>query len=208
MTNLQRRRLAVLGAAALLFALFDAPGGQLQNQYLRTQRHWTATRISVAEQIAGTIGGLGTIVGGRLADTRGRKPVAVVAIGLGTIATLVQYFTHGPSLYVWMTAGSFLGYAVVPALAVYGAELFPSSLRGRAGGILTILAAAGSLIGLGATGLLADAIGTIGPALAVMAIGPLLVIVLIATAYPETAGRRLEDLNPVEPAAPTERGIR
>ncbi len=204
MSVAQRRRLVLLGAAALLFALFDAPGGQLQNQYLRTQRHWSATRISLAEQITGTVGGVGTLVGGRLADTRGRRPVAVVAVGLGTVATLVQYFTHGPGLYVWMTAGSFLGYAVVPALSVYGAELFPSSLRGRAGGVLTILAAGGGLIGLGVTGVLAGAFGTIGPALAIMAVGPLVLIVLIVRFYPETAGRRLEDLNPVDDRAPTE----
>jgi MFS family permease len=197
LTAIQRRRLLILGAGALLFALFDAPSGQLQNQYLRTQRHWSATRISLADQVAGTVGGVGTIFGGRLADTHGRRPVAAIAIGLGTAVTLLEYFTHGPALYGWMTAGSVLGYAVVPALAVYGAELFPSSLRGRAGGILTILAAAGGLVGLAATGLLADLIGTIGPALAIMAIGPLALIVLIIRAYPETAGRRLEDLNPV-----------
>jgi MFS family permease len=193
-----RRRLMVIGAGALLFALFDAPGGQLQNQYLRTQRHWSATRISVVEQVTGTIGGAGTLVGGRLADTHGRRPVAAVAVGLGTAATLLEYFTHGRALYGWMTVASLLGYAVVPALAVFGGELFPTALRGRAGGILTILAATGSLIGLAGTGLLSGAIGTIGPALAVMAVGPVALVVLIVRAYPETARRRLEDLNPTD----------
>jgi putative MFS transporter len=192
-----RRRLLVLGAGALLFALFDAPGGQLQNQYLRRERHWSATRISVVEQITGTIGGAGTLVGGRLADTRGHRPVAALAVGLGTVATLFEYLTHGPALYGWMTAGSLCGYAVVPVLAAFGAELFPTSVRGRAGGILTVLAAAGGLAGLVLTGALSSLIGTIGPALAVVAVGPLILVVLIVRAYPETAGRRLEDLNPV-----------
>jgi MFS family permease len=197
----RRRRLVVLGAGALLFALFDAPGSQLQNQYLRQQRHWSALRISVAEQITGTIGGAGTLAGGRLADTHGRRPVAVVAIGLGTAATLLEYFSRGTALYAWMTVASLLGYAVVPALGVYGGELFPTALRGRAGGVLTILAAGGALIGLAGTGLLAGTIGTIGPALSVMAIGPVALIILIVVAYPETAGRRLEDLNPAEETA-------
>jgi MFS family permease len=198
----QRRRLLVLGAGALLLALFDAPGGQFQNQYLRTQRHWSATRISVAEQITGTIGGAGTLIGGRLADTHGRRPVATVAVGLGTAATLFEYFSGGRALYAWMTVGSLLGYAMVPALAVFGGELFPTGRRGRAGGILTILGAAGGVIGLAGTGLLSDAVGTIGPALAVMAIGPVLLVVLIVRAYPETAGRRLEDMNPSDEIVP------
>jgi MFS family permease len=203
-TPAQRRRLLILGAGALLFALFNAPGGQLQNQYLRAERHWSATRISLADQITGTVGGLGTVFGGRLADTHGRRPVAAVAIGVGTIVTVVQYLTHGTAVYGWMTAGSVLGYAVVPALSVYGGELFPSGLRGRAGGVLTILGAAGGFIGLAATGLLTDIIGTIGPALAIMAVGPLALVVLILVAYPETAGRRLEDLNPSDLAPESE----
>ena len=197
-----RRRLLVLGAGAFLLALFDAPGGQLQNQYLRTQRHWSATHISLAEQITGTIGGAGTLIGGRLADTHGRRPVAAVAVALGTAATLLEYFTHGVPLYGWMTLGSLLGYAMVPALAVFGGELFPTGRRGRAGGVLTILAAAGGLIGLAGAGLLSGAIGTVGPGLAVMAIGPLALVVLIVVAYPETAGRRLEEMNPSDEAAP------
>jgi MFS family permease len=201
-TTSQRRRLLVLGAGALLLALFDAPGGQMQNQYLRTQRHWSATRISVAEQITGTIGGVGTLLGGRLADTHGRRPVAAVAVGLGTAATLVEYFSRGGALYAWMTVGCLLSYAMVPALAVFGGELFPTGRRGRAGGLLTILAAAGGLIGLAGVGLLADAIGSIGPALAVMAVGPLALVVLIVRAYPETAGRRLEDMNPGDEVIP------
>jgi MFS family permease len=191
-----RRRLIVLGAGAFLLALFDTPGGQLQNQYLRTQRHWSAAHISVAEQITGTIGGAGTLVGGRLADTHGRRPVAAVAVGLGTAAVLAEYLTGGVALYGWMTIGSLLGYALVPALAVLGGELFPTAQRGRAGGVLTVLAAAGGVVGLAGTGLLAGVIGTIGPALAVMAVGPAVLVVLIVLAYPETAGRRLEDMNP------------
>jgi MFS family permease len=198
----QRRRLWLLGAGALLLALFDAPGSQFQNQYLRTQRHWSATRISVAEQITGTIGGAGTLIGGRLADTHGRRPVAAIAVGLGTAATLFEYFSGGRALYAWMTVGSLLGYAMVPALAVFGGELFPTGRRGRAGGILTILAAVGGVIGLAGTGLLSDAVGTIGPALAVMAIGPLLLVALIVAAYPETAGRRLEEMNPSDEVVP------
>lgn len=195
--RVQRRRLAVIGAGALLLALFETPAGLFQNQYLRHQRHWSPTRISLAEQVTGTVGGAGTLVGGRLADTHGRRPVAAGAVAAATLATLAEYLTHGAALYGWMTAGSLLGYMLVPALAVYGGELFPTALRGRAGGVLTALAAAGGLAGSALTGALTSRLGGVGPALSILAVAPLAVVVLVVVAYPETARRRLDDLNPL-----------
>lgn len=191
-----RRRLWIIGLGALLFALFFTPAGQLQNHYLRHERHLSALGISVLEQVAGTIGGLGTLVGGRLADTVGRRPVAVVGVACGVLVTIAGYLSGGVALWVWLTLGSVLSYAVGPALAVYGGELFPTGRRGRVGGILTVMAAAGGLIGLVAGGALTSAFGHTGPALAVLAVGPFALIVLIALAYPETAREGLEDLNP------------
>ncbi|MHB8506151.1 MAG: MFS transporter, partial [Acidimicrobiales bacterium] len=163
-TPAQRRRLLLIGAGALLFALFNTPAGQFQNQYLRVQRHWSAVHISIAEQIVGTVGGLGTLAGGRLADTRGRRPVVALALVAGTAFTVVEYFARGAPLYGWMAASSILGYAVAPALAVYGGELFPTALRGRAGGVLNVAAAGGGLAGLAVTGALGSRLGALGPA--------------------------------------------
>lgn len=197
-TPTQRRRLAVLGAGALLFAVFSLPSAQFQNQYLRVQRHWSPVHISIAEQVVGTVGGLGTLAGGRLADTRGRRPVLALAVVAGTGFTLLEYFGHGVALYLWMTASSVLGYAVAPVLGVYGAELFPTTLRGRAGGILNVVAAGGGLAGLAVTGALGAGLGTLGPALSVVAVGPVLLVALVLLAYPETARRPLEELNPAD----------
>jgi MFS family permease len=79
---------------------------------------------------------------------------------------------------------------------VYGPELFPTALRGRAGGLLALAGLVGSAAGLLATGLLADRIGSVGPVIAVLAAGPLALAAVVLVAYPETAGRTLEDLNP------------
>jgi MFS family permease len=101
-------------------------------------------------------------------------------------------------------ADSFLGYAVAPALAVYGPELFPTATRSRAAGVVAASYAAGGVVGLVATGLLSSTFSTLAPAFAILAVGPAIFVVLIVFAYPETAGVELEDLNPSDraPAAP------
>ncbi len=194
--RLDRRWLWVIGAGGLLFALFFTPAGQLQNHYLRHERHLSALHISIIEQVAGTIGGVGTLLGARLADTYGRRPVAIAGVGLGAVVTLAGYVSSGVQLWAWLTFGSVLSYAVGPALAVYGGELFPTGRRGWAGGVLTILAAAGGAVGLAVGGALTTALGSTAAALGVLAVGPIALMVLIAVAYPETARRSLEELNP------------
>jgi MFS family permease len=92
--------------------------------------------------------------------------------------------------------GSVVGAAALPALGVYGPELFPTGLRGRAGGILALAGLAGSAAGLLIAGFLADDLGSLGPAIAALSIGPLAVALLVLVAYPETVDRSLEDLNP------------
>jgi MFS family permease len=196
-----RRRLLLLCAGGFLFALFATPSGQFQNEFLRTERHFSAARISVFSLVCGTIGGLGVLIGGRLADTRGRRAVAAVGVGLGIVTALGSYFARSWMLWVWGIADSLLSYGVAPALAVYGPELFPTTLRGRSTGVIGLVYAAGGVIGLVVVGALSGAIGTIGPALATLAFGPALLVILIVRAYPETARRELEDLNPEDAVA-------
>lgn len=190
------RRLLMLSAGGFLFALFATPAGQFHNEFLRTQRAFSASRITVFSLVTGTIGGAGVYIGGRLADLRGRRLVAAVGAGAGIVTTLAMYLTRGWPMWIWGVAGSLLGYAVAPALGVYGPELFPTSLRSRATGVIAVSYAAGGVLGLIATGVLSGGIGTIAPALAILAVGPALLVVLIIRAYPETAMRELEDLNP------------
>jgi hypothetical protein len=189
-------RLALLCAGGFLFSLFATPSGQFQNEYLRTERAFSATRIAGFSLVTGTIGGLGVLVGGRLADVRGRRLVAAIGTGGGIATTLALYFTRGWPLWAWGVADSILGYAVAPALGVYGPELFPTGRRSQASGVVAAAYAAGGVVGLITVGGLAQHFGTFAPAFAVLALGPALLVLLIVRAYPETARRPLEDLNP------------
>ncbi|MBX3312894.1 MAG: MFS transporter [Actinobacteria bacterium] len=191
-----RARLALLATAAFLGLLFFAPVTQFQNDFLRDEHGFAAWQITIFTMATATPGGIGVIVGGRLADTRGRKLVGAVGT-IGGAALMVLTYQVGGS-WIWLTAvfGSIIGAVTVPALAVYGPELFPTALRARANGWIAVAGVAGSATGLRFAGRMRDHFDSYGPAIAMLAVGPLLVAVLVITLYPETAHLELEELNP------------
>ncbi|MDQ1395964.1 MAG: hypothetical protein QOG64_1223 [Acidimicrobiaceae bacterium] len=189
-------RLALLGISGFLVNLHIAPSSQFTNRFLRVERHFSGGRIALLSLVTGTPGALGVLIGGRLADARGRRLVGAVTLLAGTGLDVLFYFTAGWPMWGMAFLSSVVLDASIPALGVYGPELFPTSLRGRANGIITVTSLAGSAVGLVLAGRLADSFGRIGPALAIMAIGPALLAALVIFAYPETAMRELEDLNP------------
>lgn len=188
-------RLWLLAVSALLLAVFFTPATWFLNEYLRDDRGFTGTRIALFTVLTATPGAIGVIVGGRLADVRGRRGVGAIALVGGVGATVAMFAVTGWPLWAWSTAGSIVGAATVPALGVYGPELFPTALRGRANSVIGVVGRVGSVLGLIAVGFLASHHG-FGVAMAAMAIGPLLLGVLVIVAYPETAHRELEELNP------------
>jgi MFS family permease len=189
-------RFWLLAASALLLSLFTAPASQLLNEFLRDEEGFAAWQISVFSIVTNTPGGIGLVVGGWLADTRGRRGVGAVGVAAGTLCTVAMVLLGGWPMWGLSVLGAITGAMVVPALGVYGPELFPTSLRGRANGIIAILGVTGSVTGLLVAGALSERWGGLGPALALLAIGPLAMALLVIVAYPETAHRELEDLNP------------
>ena len=154
------RRLALLAAGAFLTFIFVTPASQMQNTFLKDERGFSAARIAVFTIATGTPGGIGVIVGGQLADRRGRRSVAAVAMALSVVAIAAAYLATGAPLWILTTAGTIAAGATVPALAVYGPELFPTAIRGRANGVITAVGRVGSAVGLVAAGFLGDRIGT------------------------------------------------
>ena len=115
---------------------------------------------------------------------------------------MVSYLSWGWPLWMASLVASVIGALAVPALAVYGPELFPTGQRGAANGGLQVVSVAGSSLGLLLAGWMADRLGGLGHAMAVLAVGPAILAVLVLTLFPETANRELEDLNPADRAAP------
>ncbi|MBU6328847.1 MAG: MFS transporter [Acidobacteria bacterium] len=194
--RIDRRRFALLAASGFLWSLFLAPAAQFLNEFLRTERGFSGAGIAVFVLATNTPGGIGIVLGGRLADRRGRRLIGAIGIAGGVTFTVIAYLSWGWSLWAASVTASVIGAIAIPALAVYGPELFPTHQRGRANGALQVVGVAGSSLGLLCAGWLADRLGGLGPAIAVLAVGPALLILLVLTRYPETAHRRLEELNP------------
>lgn len=194
-------RLWLLAVSAFLLAVFVTPASQFQNEYLRTERGYTGGTISLFTILTGTPGFIGIVAGGRLAE-HGRRLVGAVAIVVGVGSTLLVYLSTGWPIWAWSLLGSILGAAAVPALGVYGPELFPTGLRGKANGLISGAGRVGSVIGLVAVGWFADRTGRLSSGLSVLALGPALLALLVLVAYPETAHRELEDLNPEDAPPP------
>ncbi len=195
-------RLLLLAVSGLLLNIFLAPQSQFSNRFLRSEQGFSGGRIGLFSIVIGTPAAIGIVAGGRIADVRGRRIVAAVALVGGTAGTLAFFHSGGAPMWVWATVGSVLSAASIPALGVYGPELFPTGLRGKANGLVAVTALVGSAIGLTAAGVMSDRFGSIGPAMAVLSASPILLAVLVLVAYPETAHRQLEELNPEDRPPP------
>ena len=194
--GIDRGRLLLLSASGLALSLFVLPASSFLNEYLRTERGFSAGAITVFQILTNTPGGLGIVVGGKLADRRGRRLIGAIGVGAGVIFTVAMYLVGGWSIWVFSLLGSVFGAMAVPALGVYGPELFPTAARGAANGVINLASVVGSAIGLVLAGVLSDRFGGLGPAMAVLSIGGIAVVVLVLVFYPETASLELEDLNP------------
>ena len=121
-----------------------------------------------------------------------------VAVGGGVGFTVAMFVASGPWIWVWSAVGAIVGAAAVPALGVYGPELFPTASRGSANGGINVAAVTGAVVGLLTAGYLSDLFGGLPAAIAILAVGPAIVVLLVVFAYPETAHRELEDINPTD----------
>jgi MFS family permease len=193
---IDRARLATLGAVAVFANFFVAPASAYQNRYLREIRGFDAGMISLFTLTTATPAALGLILGGRLADFRGRRRLIAMAIPVATVLVLGSYLVGGAPMWFSAFGGGFIGGVAYPALAVYRAELFPTGNRGRAAGLLTASALVGGIGGLLLVGQLLDRGQSYGQVIGLVALAQLVVVVIVLSQFPETAHRELEDLNP------------
>jgi MFS family permease len=195
------RRLVLVALTWFLLNVFGGPQSQFLTEYLRDERGMSAAMISLFIVLTSTPASIGIVVGGRLADTRGRRVVGAVAATVGTVLIALSFVFGGPAMWIAALLGGIVSAAIVPAIAVYGPELFPTSLRGRANGIVSMTAMGGSVVGLVAAGRLEEGLGSFGRTMSLLAVAPVLMALVVLLFFPETARRELEEINPEDDIA-------
>jgi MFS family permease len=176
-----------------LLNVFVAPASQLQNDYLRGDRGFSGSTITLFTLLTATPGAIGVIVGGRWADTRGRRAALIPGLLAIGVFNAIMFSVAGVPMWISSLLGSVMGGLCIAALGVLGPELFPTARRGGVRGALTVIAVVGSVTGLLVAGASVDVNGY-GPTFVLLALGPIIAAGL-AFAVPETSRRELEDIN-------------
>jgi MFS family permease len=197
------RRFIVLGASAFFMNLFVSPSSLYQNEWLKTEQGFAGWKITLFQVLTTIPGGLAIVVGGQLADKRGRRLIGAIGVAGGVGFTVLMFLSSGLSIWAFSTLATLIGAIAVPALGVYGPELFPTGNRGLTNGGLNVIGVAGGVFGYLVAGRLADNMGGLSHAIPFLALGPLVVVIVILALYPETAHLELEEINP-EDARPPE----
>jgi MFS family permease len=201
-------RFAMLGATAFFFNIFLAPANAFLNEYFRTEHGFSGGQITIIQVITNVPGGIAIVVGGRLADTYGRRLIGSIGVIGGTTFMVAMYLTSGWSLWLFAALATLAGGLTIPSLGVYQSELFPTGSRGLANGGLALLGVLGGVVGLRVAGVLSEPehYGGFGPVMALLALGPAVVAVIVIAFYPETAHTELEVLNPGDAELPVDPG--
>ncbi len=132
-------RFALLGGIAFLTGVFSAPSAQLTNRFLSDNRGFSNLDVSMFRAVTNGVPGLvGVVVGGRLVESRGRRPVAIWATALATVVQAAFFLSHGAWLWI-LSAVAILGAAPASiAIGTLDAELFPTEVRGTSNALLLV----------------------------------------------------------------------
>ncbi|MFM8237669.1 MAG: MFS transporter [Actinomycetota bacterium] len=194
-----RRRFLLLAGAAFLTSVFNAPSSQLMNKYLEDVRDFSSTGIALFRAVTTALPGLiGILIGGRLADARGRRPVAAIGLLVATITQMGFFLVGGPPLWFLAAASVVTASAGGLALGTMDAELFATEVRSTSNAILTVLAVTGSGLGLLLAGALSDPLGGLGRSIALMGVAAVFAAIVVIPRLPETASLSLDDVSPTE----------
>jgi MFS family permease len=203
------RRFLLLAAIAFLLNMFNAPSSQLTNKYLTDVHHFSNSGIALFRTVTTGIPGLvGLVLGGRLAEARGRRPIAAIALAVATATQMV--FFLGGGVLLWFMSGTSIIAASAGGIAIgtLGVELFPTETRSTSNGLLGVVGVVGSALGFVITGALAHPQNEIGRAIALCGIASLVAALVLVPLLPESRAHELDDVSPTDARPPEEYGPR
>jgi MFS family permease len=189
-----RGNLGRICSVVFLTNVYIATASIFQNRYLKEERGYTAAQVALFTIITSSPATFGLIIGGRVADERGRRILGATLVPIGAFLLALSFSTSGATMWLVAIAGGLAFGISYPALAVYRGELFPTRTRSLAGGIIMTSALLGGIIGLVGGGWFLDANGSYGQVMMWLVIGPVIASVIVWFRYPETAHRELNDI--------------
>ena len=177
---------AVMAVVALLVASFASPAFDFVLERLDSLG-WDTGAARFLLIVFSGLGTVGLVVGGRLADSIGRRTTTVISLLLGGVGgvgfyTLESGWHLAPAIFLASLGASML----TPSLAAHRAELFPTDVRARAAGWITNVAIGGAILGFAIGASITDSVG-LSRTIVVLAGGLVLSALLILT-LPETRG--------------------
>ena len=200
-THIERRRLAIQCLVATFGNLFIAASSVFQVRYLKDVRDYSAVMITIFSFVTGAPVALGLLLGGKLADTRGRRLLAAITFPLGAIVLSIAFRVSGPAMWIATLVGGMCLALAYPAMAVYRGELFPTLHRSFASSVIMTSSLLGGSVGLIGAGVFLGNETSYGNVMSLLAIGPVIAGLLIIATYPESAHLELEELNPQDVVA-------
>lgn len=188
------RRTIGLIVAVIFVSIADAASFQFTSYFTSTVHDWTPAQYSTMVLFGGAIGILGNLAAGRLGDRFGRRLVGGTFMACFPI--FVWAFYQGPS-WILPPAWSmfvFCDTAAIVTLRALSTELFPTSHRGTAAGLISLVQTLALAAGLYAAGVGAHEPGAIARTvswLSLASVGAALALTIL----PETNRRELETIS-------------
>ncbi|MEY3266944.1 MAG: hypothetical protein RJA15_1390, partial [Actinomycetota bacterium] len=125
-----RKNLGRICSVVFLTNLYIATASIFQNRYLKDDRGYSAALVAIFTVVTSSPASLGLILGGRIADERGRRILGTLLVPIGAFLLALSFSVSGPLMWIVAILGGFAFGLSYPALAVYRGELFPTGVRG------------------------------------------------------------------------------
>jgi putative MFS transporter len=188
------RVLAVV-TVAFLWSFSNGPVDFFLPKYLQESLGWTPARFAQVAILGGALGLSGQILAGWASDRFGRKPALLLFLVLEPLAAIALYAGVGRIVFPLYVAWVFASVANDVVGRTYQGELFPTSHRATASGVVSLVATAGAVLGLAGEGLLFGVLGSHWTPVRLIAAAGILMPLVVLIAYPETSRRRLEEIS-------------